>query len=374
VDEVGRVGIEGAGWTLDWWIGADDRWRVPARETTVRQSLIGHVPVVRTAVRVPSGDAVQRVFGIGGPGDPVIVEIENDSPAALVAALVVRGARALSVDGTTVVIDRLPALVAPRVPARWSVARGSSTDVEVCSGLARSGPFPRVRDRGGRLEGAFLFPVAHRAALRVVLGAAERVGEVPSATDAVRGWEAQLDRGLRVTLPDQILNAALCSARARVLLDGTGGAPTGADVAALEDWGFDAEAAQAWSRISGRERRRAARRAEEPPSWSSVRAASADGGARLLLTLRSMLVHDGSDGVIRVLGELPPEWRGQPIEVRAAPTRHGLVSYSVRWHGEHPALLWESPGGVTLRAPGLDPEWSTTEPCGEALLSGVGTP
>ena len=27
----------GAGWTLEWWIGADDRWRIPANEVAVRQ-------------------------------------------------------------------------------------------------------------------------------------------------------------------------------------------------------------------------------------------------------------------------------------------------------------------------------------------------
>jgi hypothetical protein len=33
--------------------------------------------------------------------------------------------------------------------------------------------------------------------------------------------------------------------------------------------------------------------------------------------------------------------------------------------------LWDAPPGVTLRAPGLDPGWSTSEPAGEALLAGM---
>jgi hypothetical protein len=40
----------------------------------------------------------------------------------------------------------------------------------------------------------------------------------------------------------------------------------------------------------------------------------------------------------------------------------------VRWHGERAALLWDGPGGVTLRAPGLDADWSTTDAAGDALL------
>jgi hypothetical protein len=51
-----------SGWQLDWWIGADDRWHVPAREAAVRQQLVDGMPVVQTSMRVPGGDAVQRAY------------------------------------------------------------------------------------------------------------------------------------------------------------------------------------------------------------------------------------------------------------------------------------------------------------------------
>ena len=38
VDPAGLV--VGDGWSLDWWIGADDRWHVPAREAAVRQDVL----------------------------------------------------------------------------------------------------------------------------------------------------------------------------------------------------------------------------------------------------------------------------------------------------------------------------------------------
>jgi hypothetical protein len=41
----------------------------------------------------------------------------------------------------------------------------------------------------------------------------------------------------------------------------------------------------------------------------------------------------------------------------------------VRWHGPRPALLWECEGAGRIRAPGLDPAWSTDEPRGDALLA-----
>ena len=78
-----------------------------------------------------------------------------------------------------------------------------------------------------------------------------------------------------------------------------------------------------------------------------------------------------------VLPELPNDWKGAPLDVRNLATRHGRLSFSVRWHGARPALLWElvpptqrpsSP--VALRC-GLDESWTTSEPSGEALLGPV---
>ena len=80
-------------------------------------------------------------------------------------------------------------------------------------------------------------------------------------------------------------------------------------------------------------------------------------------------MHERDDGVVTICAELPDAWRGRELDVHDAPTRRGSVSYAVRWHGRRPALLWDVPAGVELRAPGLDPEWSTTEARGEALLA-----
>src|SRR4029079_3624259 len=87
VDPVGTVQPPGAGWTLEWWIGADDRWRLPPSEVAVRQQRVGDAPVVETSMRVPSGDAVQRVYGAAGEGAPIAIEVENASPAPFVLAL-----------------------------------------------------------------------------------------------------------------------------------------------------------------------------------------------------------------------------------------------------------------------------------------------
>src|SRR5262245_31897626 len=39
-----------AGWSLDWWIGAEDRWHLPASEPSVRQTLLGGSPITETAM------------------------------------------------------------------------------------------------------------------------------------------------------------------------------------------------------------------------------------------------------------------------------------------------------------------------------------
>jgi hypothetical protein len=90
--------------------------------------------------------------------------------------------------------------------------------------------------------------------------------------------------------------------------------------------------------------------------------------AQLLAALRAVLVREHDDGVA-ILPDWPSAWIGQPIDVRDAPTRRGPVSCSVRWHGERPALLWEGPADTTFTAPGLDPDWSSNDARGEALLA-----
>lgn len=384
VDGHGGVSFLEATWSLDWWIGGDDRWYVPRHEATVRQTRVDERPVLRTAVRIPRGDVVQYVYGVGGTGDAdplVVVEIENDSPAPFVVAFVARHVQSISVDGSVARIDRRPAVVMPRPPSRWSVTTGRSTEFEVLGGAAREGPFPATRDRAARIEAALLHPVPHRGRLRIALGvghstcAVADLPALPGPDDAARAWTAMLDRGMRVDVPDPHVMRAVDAARSDALLAGGLRRPSGEVVAALEDWGFDSEAIAAWRRLPGRERRRARVRPGRPARWDEVEALAGDGpGPALLLALRGLLAYESptdadGDPTITLLADLPVAWRGQPVEVRAAPTRRGPVSFAVRWHGARPAVLWDAPAGTRLVAPGLDPGWSTEEPTGEALLA-----
>jgi hypothetical protein len=307
-------------------------------------------------------------------GEVAVVEIANESPAPFVAAMVVRGAAALDLDGATVWADGRSAVRTTRPPSRWAASVDGSTEETVVSGAASDGPFPHRQDRGARLIGAFLFPVAHRTTLRAVvslgprgIGASEP-GALPDAAAVARGWQAQLDRGLRVDLPDEQLQRAVVTALAATVLAGQAWRVEPEVAAVLEDWGLDAEAAVAWSRLTGRARRRLRRRAPARATWSHVRERMAAADAELLAAVRAVLVQDHDQG-IALFDDWPREWVGQAIDVRDVPTRRGPVSSSVRWHGDRPALLWEGPSGVTFTAPGLDPAWSSDQPRGEALLA-----
>ncbi len=378
VDRTGVVAPHAAGWMLDWWIGADDRWHVPAREAAVRQQLVDGMPVVQTSMRVPGGDAVQRAYGVPVPddGEVALVEIANESPAPFVAALVVRGASSVDLGETTVYADGRSALRTARPPSRWAMGTGGNAEEIVASGGASDAPFAPRRDRGALAGGRLPLPgraphvVACRGRPRHArgLGAVEVQG-LPAADAVARGWQAQLDRGLRVELPDPVVQAAVDAARPAAVLGGQAWKVDPAVVAVLEDWGLDTEAAVGWSRLTGRERRRIARRDPPTGSWARVRDLTARGDAAALLgSVREVLVTDGDD-TLALLGDWPREWDGLPVDVRDAPTRRGPMSYSVRWHGDRPALLWDAPAGTRVTVPGLDPSWSSTEPHGEVLLA-----
>lgn len=370
VDPVGAVTPAGAGFSIEWWIGADDRWRVPANEVAVRQHRVGDVPVVETRMRVPGGDAIQRTYGVAGAGRPLVLEVENRSPAPFVLAFAIRGAQRVVADGACVVVDGAFALSTVRAPSRWACTVGAPVLVPVTTGRAETGPFTGARDRAARLEAAFLHPVAHRTTLRAALVSGRRVSPVdprtlPDAASVTAGWSRVLDRGMQVRLPDVALERRVRAARAEVLLRGQSSAPGSVVVAALEDWGFDDEAARAWRHLGLRERRRAAQR-PEPTHWGDVAATVDDAG--FLVASRRLLVDDSEPDTVALSTDYPTAWRGASLEVHDAPVRGGRLSYALRWHGARPALLWDAPPGVRVRVPGLDPRWVSHEPHGEVLL------
>ncbi|MDQ1501658.1 MAG: hypothetical protein QOI86_4998 [Actinomycetota bacterium] len=302
VDPRGLVTPWAGGWSLDWWIGAEDRWHLPSREAAVRQSLAGGVPVVETVMRIPGGDAVQRVYGLpasmGGPfGELVVVEVENRSPVPVAVAFALRptnpvglaSVRRIDLEEDRLLVDGYPALLLPRPPAGVAGSTFEDGDVvhRVTAGQGGPGPL-HVDDPDGLGQVALVYPLPHRTTVRVALPLehdrrirhrspalpAIDLAALPAPADVSRGWQAQLRRGLRLELPDPRLQSAVEANRGFLLLFHSGGdvspAPWRSEdvsfleaapmVVTLDRFGFHAEAAEVlrarpW-RSPGRDSRR----------------------------------------------------------------------------------------------------------------------
>ncbi len=358
---------------LEWWIAADDRWHTPRQEASVRQRLVRGAPVAETSVRVPGGDALQRVYALADGGGLTVVEVENASSLPFAVAF----------SRHDLLTSRPPATIEPlgiQLPA-----------------------------------GAVTFPVGHRATVRVALphsggGAGALPGALASADRVASGWVAQTGVAARVEVPEGDLVEQLVGARAALLLEGPGdpeqdpaafllavaertrlgepAAPWVDDVAAVAarlanaavrraEAGWEVAAAMAATievMLSAGERRGAedaAAIASSLPVAAPLPVAPPSGAARFASWSVRRLVVPTADGA-DIVPFLPAVWLGQDIAAHAVPVAGGTLSFAVRWHGMRPALLWETTAPMTLRSTGLDPWWSTTADRGEALLAGHG--
>ena len=399
------VGVRGAAWSagvsawgdlfvedqerLRWFIAADDRWYRPSRETTVRQREVSGVPVIETRIKVPGGDAVQRVYGVANFGGAIVVEIYNDSSLPFAVAF----------DRGDIATMREP----------------SPTGVQGIDLPA----------------GSVVFPVGHHATMRAAIlvnGDSRQIsaGELeslPSFEQVERGWLAALQISSRVDVPDLSWSSVLTSQRCKVLLSNSAELTESSDINLVVDLLLDRaervrlgdkpaqwvdEVAVATERIlkqcaktqsvqwfeerallgAGMVLNRAGEsrglqdfvsvwsRLAEAGRISDLALASPEiaGTVRQIAWIESQLVAQRRDGVIEICPcGIDKSWLGVNFECHkllASPEQ--VISYAVRWHGEKPALLWEidGPVGAKVAASAIDRTFSSTEMRGETLLSG----
>ena len=399
------VGVRGAAWSagvsawgdlfvedqerLRWFIAADDRWYRPSRETTVRQREVSGVPVIETRIKVPGGDAVQRVYGVANFGGAIVVEIYNDSSLPFAVAF----------DRGDIATMREP----------------SPTGVQGIDLPA----------------GSVVFPVGHHATMRAAIlinGDSRQIsaGELeslPSFEQVERGWLAALQISSRVDVPDLSWSSVLTSQRCKVLLSNSAELAESSDISLVVDLLLDRaervrlgdkpaqwvdEVAVATERIlkqcaktqsvqwfeerallgAGMVLNRAGEsrglqdfvsvwsRLAEAGRISDLALASPEiaGTVRQIAWIESQLVAQRRDGVIEICPcGIDKSWLGVNFECHKllASPEH-VISYAVRWHGEKPALLWEidGPVGAKVAASAIDRTFSSTEMRGETLLSG----
>lgn len=258
VDPAGLVQLRGASWSLDWWVGAEDRWHHPAVEPTVRQRAIGSLPVIETVMRVPGGDVVHRCFGVRATADAsqggedgqvwddsaVVVEIENQTSVPVALAIVLRpvtleGAgsiRSASAEGPVLQVDDAVVAVLSKPPLRRSsglvgepARRLAAGDDEAPEGVLTGELVPGSADQ---LEVAYVVPLPHTSTVRVML---PRIDEPPSrgrrarvlpgpswsAPDAATvesGWQAHLREVAAVELPVPALGELVTASAATLML------------------------------------------------------------------------------------------------------------------------------------------------------------
>ena len=395
------VGVRGAQWRgevtpwgdllvdgevrLRWFIAADDRWYEPARETTVRQRQVSGVPVIETRLKVPGGDAVQRIYGVANSGGIIVVEIYNDSSLPFAVAF-----------------DRGD-ISAMRPPSPTGV---QGIDLP---------------------SGSVVFPVGHHATMRVAVqvgadsnSAQLSAGELealPSFEQVERGWIAALQVSSRVDLPELSWSTLLTQKRCEILLSepqildrqtddlefvleiaervrlGDKAAQWSSDIAVAAEkiikrcaqnkavqWDEHRAilAAGMLLHLAGETRGRqdialAVSRLFEPSTPGEM-TAFVKSSVRCIAWIESQLVVQRRDGTLDICPRgIDESWLGVNFEChKLMATPLHMISYAVRWHGERPALLWDidGPTGVRIVASAIDKTFSSTDVRGETLLSG----
>jgi hypothetical protein len=368
---------------IDWFVAADDRWHRPQHETSTRQTLLDGTPVIETKVRIPSGDAVQRVYSVADEGGLTIIEVTNESTLPIAVAFTGGGL------------------------------------------LSRRSPTPMPPQGIDLPTDAVIFPIGHHSTVavgRAHSGAVVLPEALPSADQVARGWLAQTQRASRLQLPDVALVAAVTTARCELLLNGPA---AGSDAIDTSD-GIDpatfilgvaelvrmGDRAAIWVPEIATQLERLARSGAQigfAVDLNVIEAAArllhAAGEHRALADLRRMslpvLLPVPPEEVGSLASEVPadparvPSWverglvtsdehsaRLMPISFPAAWLgvdfeAHGLaiglastLSFAIRWHGDRPAVLWDISGPPMPLNHG---DWSTGQLSGEALWPPVTT-
>lgn len=376
VDSLGSVRPHDGSAALAWHVAGDDRWYSPESEPTVRQKWYSGYPVCETRMRVGAGDIVQRIWCTADDGGLTVVEFENETTATVAVAI-------------------------------------TRSDVLSSRDLGQNPP------QGIDLpDGSVVLPLAHRSTTRVALSHTGRGRgllpvDLPGHQNVVRGWETACDVASRIVLPDHTVVAGICRVRSDLLLtpdlDDDASAielvrlgethldsilevvdsvsrrlkrekkarvlswDTPHFIAAasracvlLDDDRAAGDIAAAWSRLADRD-------VEEPPI-------EVPAGIAAVAWVESLIARGSASSARCDLFPwgIPQTWWGANFEAHGlVASAHHTVSLAVRWHGERPALLWETTGerGLLLTGGAADASWTTVEPSGEVLLAApVGVP
>jgi len=256
-DPAGMVQMRGERWSVDWWIGAEDRWHYPSLDAAVRQRRIGDSPVIETAMRVPGGDIIQRVFGVRATSaqsegsiwddSALVIEIENLTAVPVALAILLRpflldgpgSLSSLTSEGSVLSADGQVAAVLSKPVARRVVGKLGTVAARLANG-DDEGPDGTTKLQGASLEGAFIVALPHTAVVRILLPRSTRdsaprrsrkgsaaalkpraLWEAPDAAAIEAGWTAHTKDAARIELPDSLLDRVVTRSERVLLLAAT---------------------------------------------------------------------------------------------------------------------------------------------------------
>jgi hypothetical protein len=396
VDDRGAVTVGNV--TVGWSVRSEQRWHDAATELAVRQRRLRDTPVIETAMRIPSGDAVATTFAVADAGGAarVVTVIANESPLPVAVSVsgdekVVRLSRPAVVDDDrvgqvvplphrqTVIVEYAP-FGSGRVPDPSAVAAGwraqadrgarldtpISIDFERCLVALGPGRGAGVVEVAAHVEAALALGWFDAAVERTewLLGHQRSRGRIGpddhstiAALRALAGWR-------RAGLPPDHLEHLV--------------GPVAAAAHRLRrrpEANHERTAARWLLEVAGQTEAAASLREGQPPGRRMHTGPERDQACHLVTAAVDAVVAETDDG-IDVCAGWDPTWRGVAIEAHQVPTRFGRVSLALRWHGDRPALLWElerwpdaAVGSPVWRAEAIDPAWSSPERSGEALLA-----
>jgi hypothetical protein len=244
VDRRGVITSEGATWSLDWWVGAEDRWHVASGAALVRQSLIESTPVVLSAMRLPGGEIEQRAWSVvdGSTGSPVLVVAFHNAtsiPVALALAFSSASSALSTIDFADGIVTIGGDAVAAfsRLPSRFGFGLDgrSAEDITTAGDAVNAFPDGGIELRSESTTASFVFPLPHTATLQVVLplGSAMSAADLkrcdlnalPPFERVVAGWKAQTARAPKFELPERQSEEAIDGSRSHLLVHVAGEDP-----------------------------------------------------------------------------------------------------------------------------------------------------
>lgn len=255
VDTAGSVSLTNQPWSVDIWIGAEDRWYFMPTEPTVRQTWQQDVPVVETRVRVPGGDIATRAFAarvqlntVEDSG--VVIEVENLTGVPVALAFAVRSRELdgtpttaineIAVDGPRILFNGEALLYLSKHPSRV-VGGPVGSLATIMNNEVQRDPTERSGDqtftgRGG-VEAVAIVPLPHTAVVKALLprpvekrrrsrGQQEHLGvdwHAPEAASVASGWQIHLDAGANISVEDPLVDAVVRSSTSSLLVAGAHG-------------------------------------------------------------------------------------------------------------------------------------------------------